>query len=280
VTCPRCGRQPAAGARFCGYCGAELAVQEAGTERIAAQIAPVRVPVAAGSEAGAEVQIRNLGSVVEHVSLSVVGDAAAWSTIDPPSLRIMPGASATAAVVLRPPRTSATVAGSHALIVQAAPVDNPGVAGQANAIVDVAPFTMIAARVVPRQATRWRGSLRTLELENDGNAPVGLRLVARDDDDAMRFEGLPPEATVAWGAPVRLRFRAATKRWRWFGRKPLPREFSVTGEGADGTQVVAPGVLLQRGVFNLFTGLIGILVLVIGIGLLLAVLLILNLLVQ
>jgi hypothetical protein len=278
MTCPSCGREVAAGAKFCGYCGAAVTGAASAAERFAAEIVPPRILVAAGSEAGAEVVVRNTGTVVEHVALTVGGDAAAWSGIDPPALRIMPGESATAALLLRPPRSSAAVAGSHALIVQAAPVDNPGVAGQANAIVDVAPFDLVAARVVPQQATRWRGSTRRLELSNGGNAPVAVRVTATDPDDAMTFTGLPPEATVAPGQPVALVFRAAARRWRPLGRKPVPRDFSVAATSADGAVVAADGVLLQRAVFNLFTGLLAIVALLLVIVILVVIVLIVSLL--
>jgi hypothetical protein len=263
MTCPRCGHHAGAGDRFCDNCGLELGSAADVEDRVVIEVVPERVAVAAGSEATAEVAVRNVGTVVEHVQLAVGGTAAAWVTADPTSLRIMPGTSAAAVLHLRPPRAATTPAGAHALIVEARSTDRAASADTAHAIVDVTPFDLVAMRVVPRTATRWRGSERRLELTNSGNSPALVDVNAVDDDDLMRFPRLPQQAAVPAGGSEILRFRARAKRTRLFGGKPVPRDFTVTARTREGLDVTAAGVLRQRAVITVVTVLLALILLLV-----------------
>jgi len=84
-------------------------------------------------------------------------------------------------------------------MVHARPADRPAAGARADAIVDVAPYALVTARVVPHQAKRWRGSDRRVEVGSTGNSPVALNVSARDDDEALLFRGLPQQVTVSAG---------------------------------------------------------------------------------
>jgi hypothetical protein len=133
------------------------------------------------------------------------------------------------------------------------------VVGHADAIVDVAPFDVVAARVVPRTATRWHLSKRRIELTNSGNAPVPVTLSARDDDDELLFVGLPPSGTLQPGALVVLPFQARARHWRIAG-KPVDRSFSVTVATLAGTNVAAGAIFRQRALITLATVLLALVV--------------------
>jgi hypothetical protein len=249
------------GARFCDNCGLALAGAAYTDERVVVEVMPARVAVAAGSDGRAEVAVRNVGTVVEHVQLAVGGTAAPWVVVEPATLRILPGSSGAAELHLRPPRTASTPAGAHALIVEARSIDRSATADVAHAVVDVAPFDLVAMRVIPRTATRWTGSERRLELTNSGNSPALVDVDAVDDDDAMRFPRLPQQAAVPPGGTETLRFRARAKRLRPLGRQPVPRNFTVTARTREGLDVTAAGVLRQRAVITFLTVLLGLILL-------------------
>lgn len=249
MTCPRCGREAVAGAHFCVACGSPLA-DVAADERLSAEVQPPGIAVTAGGVVAAEVLVRNGGTIVEHVDLTLAGDAAEWSAVEPATLRIMPEASATASLRVQPPRSSATGSGMHALIVVAQRHDAPAVAAQANVVVEVAPFDLVAARIVPQHVTRWRHSEHRLELSNQGNAPAEVGLEATDADEALSFARLTGTVTVPVGARIQLPFGVHTRHWLLVGR-PAERNFSVTATSATGTAVTATGVLRQRSIVNL-----------------------------
>jgi len=261
VTCPRCGHPALEGARFCDNCGLALAGAAYTDERVAVDVMPARIAVAAGGDARAQVAVRNVGTVVEHVELAIGGTAAPWVAVEPATLRILPGSQAAAELHLRPPRTATTPAGSHALIVEARSIDRSATADTAHAIVEVAPFDLVAMRVVPRTATRWTGSERRLELTNSGNSPALVDVNAVDDDDVMRFPRLPQQAAVPPGGGETLHFRARAKRLRPLGRKPAPRNFTVTARTREGQDVTAAGVLRQRAVITVLTVLLALILL-------------------
>lgn len=251
ITCPTCSLQSPDGTRFCHRCGTDLGGSVA-DERLVVQMAPARVAVAAGGTATASAVVRNLGTLVAHAELSLSGSAAAWSTIAPTSLRILPGEQAEATVSLSPPRTGAATAGAHPLILEARGAVGAAVIGHADAIVDVAPFDLVAARVVPRQATRWHSSKRRLELTNAGNAAVAVSVRAFDDDDALVFTGLPPSGSLPPGPPIVVAFQAQARAWRIIG-KPLDRAFSVSVTTTAGTTVAATAIFRQRALITLAT---------------------------
>lgn len=67
--------------------------------------------VAPGSQIVFTLEIRNLGRTVDQLTTEVLGDAAAWAQVEPPSLNLLPGTSGTVTVRFRPPRSSAVLAG-------------------------------------------------------------------------------------------------------------------------------------------------------------------------
>ena len=70
------------------------------------------VAVEPGQVVSIEVRVRNTGSVVDEFALDVLGDAAGWAAVEPPTLSLFPGAEGTAQAVFRPPRAASTPAGA------------------------------------------------------------------------------------------------------------------------------------------------------------------------
>ena len=50
------------------------------------------IGVVPGGEATLELRLRNTGTVVDEFSLSVLGDAAGWASVEPPTISLFPGA--------------------------------------------------------------------------------------------------------------------------------------------------------------------------------------------
>jgi hypothetical protein len=70
------------------------------------------VAVEPGAEAVVDLQLRNTGAVVDEFTFDILGDTAAWTTVDPATLSLFPGAEGTARIVFRPPRAATTPAGA------------------------------------------------------------------------------------------------------------------------------------------------------------------------
>jgi len=64
------------------------------------------VEVEPGGQASCSVVIENTGMVVDGVLLDILGDAAEWTSVEPAQVNLLPGASAPAKIVFKPPRTA------------------------------------------------------------------------------------------------------------------------------------------------------------------------------
>lgn len=161
-----------------------------------------------GSEARVTVTVYNPTTIVEEYTVEVLGAAAAWSTVEPAGLNIMPGEHRTATVVLHPPRYPAPPAGSTPFAVRCVSRLNRMNAAVAEADVVVGGFREVNVRVAPaRSKGIWRGKHRIV-VANRGNLPARVWLAADESGDELRFKFRPQVVDVAGGGQVESRLKA------------------------------------------------------------------------
>ncbi len=180
-------------------------------ERRAVQVRP-------GDEVAVEVTVTNTGTVVDAISLDVVGVPADWARVDPPQLRLLPGRRGVARLVLSPPRSSTTTPGEVVLGLRARCQEAVGTDRVEEALLDVLPFVDIEAELVPRSRTA-RGLRRAsyvVAVDNLGNAPVTVTLDGIDPDQHLLLAVQRPELVCAPGAATfgTLLVRAQRRYWR------------------------------------------------------------------
>jgi hypothetical protein len=103
--------------------------------------------------------------------------------------------------------------------------------------IEVRPVSGLQASLTPVTSTgRWRGS-HSLKVENWGNAPARLRIVASDPDQALGFLVAPPLLEVPVGGQGYARVKVRTRHPVLRGTKER-HPFKVVGEpdGAPGPQ--------------------------------------------
>ena len=86
-----------------------------------ATLTPTSVKVPPGGEANCSLVVRNTGTIVDQFTFEVLGDAAAWSTVEPASVSLFPDGEETVRVWFRPPRTADLTAGPVAFGVKVTP---------------------------------------------------------------------------------------------------------------------------------------------------------------
>src|SRR5262245_43781072 len=69
------------------------------------------VAIEPGSEAAVELHLQSRSAVVDAFVLEVLGPAAEWTVLDPPSVSLFPGAEGQAQARFRPPRSWTMSAG-------------------------------------------------------------------------------------------------------------------------------------------------------------------------
>lgn len=161
-------------------------------------------------------QILNSGSTVEEYRFEVVGACSAWSTVEPATLSLYPGASGTVALRLSPPRDPSVPAGETPFGVRVLPTSEPGEAVVPEGRVTVAPFTEVTSELVPRGSTGARRGRHQLAVDNRGNAPVTVQLSARTGSERARVDFAAKELVIPPGHADfgKLRVRSAKRIWR------------------------------------------------------------------
>jgi hypothetical protein len=212
---------------------------------VVATIESVTLSVDPGAETACEVRVRNTGQVVDRVLLDVVGDAADWSTVEPPQLNLLPGTDGTARVLFHPPRSSEVLAGDVDFAVRARSQEDPDGSVVEEGTVTVTPFTELIAELTPRTARGRRASKFRLVVSNLGNAPIAAEVSALDPDELLVFT-LQPEAVLARpGTATFVKLRAAPKKRFVKGPdKSLPFQAFVLPEVAE--PVTVDGAMLQQ----------------------------------
>src|SRR5205085_12239815 len=119
-----------------------------------------------GSEATCEVRVLNSGSIVDRVALAVTGPGAAWASVEPDALNVYPGATETATLTFRPPRTPSTAAGVVAFEVTGTSHEDPGVTDHDTVNVSVAPFYALAGQLHPHKSHGRRSAHHEITLSN------------------------------------------------------------------------------------------------------------------
>jgi hypothetical protein len=199
--------------------------------------------VVPGEESVCTVTVRNTGSVIDQISVDVVGPAASGSVVEPPELNLYPGDSGEVRVHLRPPRASQPAAGELRYGVRATSLEDPAGSATVEGIVVVAPFTELRVALVPRISRGSRRGRHKIDVSNLGNAPVGTQVLVVDPDDALRFS-VPPPVVAPPGVITQSRLVALPRRKFWTGKQQV-RTFQVTVEPERGIAGTVDGTFEQ-----------------------------------
>ncbi|WP_189932252.1 COG1470 family protein [Streptomyces sulfonofaciens] len=211
----------------------------------AAELATPTVTVSPGGTATTTLTVRNDSDIVEGYALEVVGDCAAWSTVEPPRVSLYPGTSETVTVRLAPPRSSRVRAGEVPLGVRVLPAERPESVVVPETTVTIEPFWELRAELAPQRRRGWLGARYRTALRNQGNTPVGVALSAEQAGEEMRFAFAPGAPELAPGESAEVRLRVRIRKPIWFG-KPVTWPFQV-GAGPTGEGVPEQGQERQPG---------------------------------
>jgi hypothetical protein len=199
--------------------------------------------VVPGETGRCELAITNTGRLVDQFSISLVGEAADWVTIEPPVVNLMPAASATAAVVFAPPRSAEVTAGKHAFGVRVGSREEPAASVVEEGSVEVAVFQEVVAELVPAKRRARRRAKFRLAVDNLGNSPTPIEITLRDPDDELRLETDQPFVTTAPGTATIIKIRAVPHR-RFLRGQPRSLPFQVVASG--GPEPVELGGIVQQ----------------------------------
>ncbi|GAA2807240.1 hypothetical protein GCM10010452_39860 [Crossiella cryophila] len=197
-----------------------------------------------GERAGCEVLVTNTGTVVDHLTLEVVGELSGWATVEPATLNLFPGEEGTVELVLNPPRSAAVRAGPVDFGLRVHSQEDEQGSTVAEGVVTVAAFTELAAELVPRTARGSRSARYELAVDNLGNHQLPVQVFAEDPDDQLRLRVEPESWQAEPGSATFLRVRARPRRRFLRGpNRTIPFQVQVFGGGET---VELDGTMLQE----------------------------------
>ncbi|MYU22378.1 hydrolytic protein [Streptomyces sp. SID8352] len=206
------------------------------------------VTVAPGGTAATSVTVRNDSDIVEAYGLEVVGDCAAWATVEPARVSLYPGTSETVTIRLDPPRSPEVRAGDVPLGVRVLPAEHPEAVRVLETTVHVEEFRELRAELAPRRRRGWLRGRYRLAVRNQGNAPVRVGFAAGQQGEELKFAFTPERTPLEPGESAETGLRVRTGSPVWFG-SPVVWPFTVEvtdapADGADGTP--APGTVPEE----------------------------------
>ncbi|MEE1783221.1 hydrolytic protein [Streptomyces sp. SP17BM10] len=200
--------------------------------------------VAPGGVATTTLTVRNGLDIVEAYSLEVVGDCAAWTTVEPARVSLYPGTSTTVTVRLAPPRSPAARAGEFPLGIRVLPTERPELVTVPETTVTVTPFQELQGAIAPRRRRGWlRGRYRT-SVRNLGNAPASVVFTPGQAGEDLRFKVTPEKLRLEPGESGEVRVQARARKLIWFGKQASwpfevavgPEEVKPPGKGSAGQE--------------------------------------------
>ena len=251
IECAKCGHRNPEGTEFCQNCGTYLGFEgkklEALPGGVLVTLTPSMVSVAPGSQAAAELRVRNKSNIVDQYEIQVTGEPAAWTVAEPGTLSLFPDKEGVASVRFRPPRSAEVAAGRKPFAIKVQSKASPEISARQEGVLEVAAIQEASLAITPHTARGGESAAYRLLVQNKGNAPLQVTLDASDPDELLLFEFDRPTLTLGRGeaANVQLLVRP---RATFYDGPPQPHVFTVQLQ-ADGVGPMrADATLLQEAV--------------------------------
>ncbi|MFJ7057394.1 hydrolytic protein [Streptomyces griseobrunneus] len=194
------------------------------------------VTVSPGGTATTTLTVRNDGDIVEAYTLEVVGDCAAWSTVEPARVSLYPGTSETVTLTFAPPRSHEVKAGETPLAVRVLPAEHPESVVVPEGTVTVEPFHELRTELEPRRRRGWLGARFRTAVQNKGNTPVDVAFTGKQAGEELRLGFTPGQKRLEPGESAEIRLRVRAAKLIWFG-EPVTWPFEV--EAAEAAETAA-----------------------------------------
>jgi hypothetical protein len=203
------------------------------------------IPVEPGGQAVLQVRVRNTGTVVDQFTFQILGDAEAWTVVEPATLSLFPAAEEMVTITVAPPRSANVPAGQMPIGVRVLSREDPQGSVVEEAVLDVAPFSDVFAELAPRTSRGSRGATHDLAIDNRGNAPLNAALSAIDPDRLLRFDVNPPGVLADPGAATFAKVGVKPRRRFWRGSSQT-RPFQVLLDTGGPNPISVDGTLVQE----------------------------------
>ncbi|HEU5474601.1 MAG TPA: hypothetical protein VFV67_28475 [Actinophytocola sp.] len=208
-------------------------------------LASRQLSVTPGGSVDATVQVRNNGTLVDQFTVDVVGDAKDWTEVEPRIMNLMPGQDGQVAITFKPPRNSSVPAGFVPFGVRVLSREEPHGSVVEEGAVQVEPFTDLQVELSPK-SSRCRSKARhEVVVDNSGNYPIPVELVANDPDEQLKMSLDYNTLTVQPGTSAFLKLTVKPHD-RFLKGAERRHPFQVTALAADIPPTTVQGTVVQQ----------------------------------
>jgi len=225
------------------------------TDELLVSINPLRVAVDPGGVAEVALQLQNRSTVVDEYMVRVLGEAAAWTTLDRSQVPIFPEGVGSVQVTMRPPRASHPEAGTIAIGFRVRSTVDPSVSVVEECRVELKPFVEIAGEVSPKTARGRFSASHQLRVINRGNAPVSVSVRAEVQQGDCQVSVPEGPLVVAAGERKTARLKVRPTSARWSGGDEM-HQYRLSLEPQGGTPVALDAMMRQRPIARIPTSLL------------------------
>ncbi len=169
-----------------------------------------------GSSVSTVMRVRNTGDVVDEFTFQPLGDAAAWISVAPSSIRLFPGTDESVTVSIAPPRRADSAPGIVDWAVRAVPKEDPDASTVVEGTVDIAMFTDVDVEMQPEIGHGRTTGRFELAVDNRGNIAVPVRITGTDSEQALEFDITPAVIDCEPGTTrfAKVKVKPAKRLWR------------------------------------------------------------------
>lgn len=231
-----------------------IILEDDATRRVARAEVPFRVEieqpefaVPPGAYISSTITLTNTADTTRRFRVDISGLPEGWARQDRREIEVASGLSGTLQVNFKPRRRSDSAPGDYSITVSAFAVDEPTLKLSGVVVLRVLPYYAfgMALEKAPQRPTPAgptpadRRSPMRVHLYNGGSAPLTLRLITRDLEEALSLSVTPALITLAPGARSTAQIQAQPRRRRWFGEMRT-YSFDVVARSSDTASYLVP----------------------------------------
>jgi len=187
------------------------------------ELDPGSVAVSGGETIEALVTLQNTGTLVDVMTLAVVGVDEEFYELDSTEFRLFPGDEASAVLRFHPPRRPDVLSGEYPFNVTVGSRNNPDDEISTTGSLQVDPFYEFEAALSPEKITAATGTF-TLSVKNQSNDSLSFAGSGSDAEGFCRYTFTPDPLTVAAGHEAESNVAVKTKR----PLKGKPRTYNLS----------------------------------------------------
>lgn len=203
---------------------------------------PPQVRLAPGAEVRLALRVTNGSTVVDAVNLALEGLHADWYTLAGADLSLFPGDSAQVDLLLHPPSSVDTLAGSYPFEVHVASRVDPTQSATAASSLGIEAVGRLGVEVRP-QVAQGRAATFRVTWQNRSNRAAAVALEARDAEQGLEYRLDPDgEIDVAPGAEATVEVRVWPRHRETVG-EPHRHEIEFRGLQPGTSDLLAPSLI-------------------------------------